>query len=332
MTSTETAVVANPKESQVHPLAADMRYISSWEKWKELWLASTHAEIKHSLLHFGWATGGGTEKVCLYLDLADGYMDQDNFGLPEEKTRSWQFNKCDMDTPLGRFEYASQLRRAVSIKAFQVLCQKFFKNTSTESRQRDQPSWLHWLKEDVVLEKVLWFLRTEGSPGDLSLRNIPRHFDDCDNHQRVLREFAFGISMLALGLTCLKIGDKDCYFRDGTVEGKLRKRHPEIVELLNGLGGLNLLLDERKNSQRELSEAGLAKLREIALRERWIHSPQHEKRKPVSIEEASYAGSKAAQTYLLLQVNNKVQEKLEEIARQKYLAEEAQRKIKELSA
>ncbi|GEM_PF-1625936 len=320
--------MAESETKNSHPLAVDMEYIPSWEKWKELWAAATAAEIKHSLLHFGWATGGGVEKVCLYLDLADGYLDKDNFRLPEEVARGWQYNKRDFGTPLGRFEYAYQLRQAVSTKAFQVLCQKFFKNTDVEAR-RDEPSWLCWVKEDAVLEKVLWFLRTESAIGDFKLRNLPRRLRDSDNHQKVLREFALGISMFALGIPRLSISGRDVCWNNAILEGKLlHDKHSEVVELLNGLGCLGVLLGECKYP---LSEEGLAKLKEIALREQWIRLPGYEKRSPCSIEEASYAGSEAAQVYLILQTNNKEKRRLEELVRQMNLAEAARRKVKQLS-
>lgn len=70
-----------------HTEKKEVPYIRNWREWRALWDANPLSEFRHSLLHFGFgvrleAPEERFERICFYLERADGYGETRNFELP----------------------------------------------------------------------------------------------------------------------------------------------------------------------------------------------------------------------------------------------------------
>ncbi len=87
----------------VHPLLQkEIRRIESWEEWKQSWEKAATQEEMVGLLHAGFHVGTmyegfgiQSERVCFYLDVANGYLDQRKFGHAVDAVvvRRWEVAK-----------------------------------------------------------------------------------------------------------------------------------------------------------------------------------------------------------------------------------------------
>src|SRR5687767_5226686 len=96
----------------------DIRQIESWEEWKQLWQAATLKETLLELLHCGFSIKDVvlSECICLYLEVADGYKDIQNFTLKEEeRNQTWYPKRLE---PEMRLEVAQKALRMLVDKAF----------------------------------------------------------------------------------------------------------------------------------------------------------------------------------------------------------------------
>lgn len=314
--NTQSAIA--PKDT-LHPLLIDLETYETWSDWKKDWDSETRLLRKRNLLHIGWSMipkdkEESTERLLFYLDLADGYSHSGVFRLPGE---------------YGGASVAAQHngRRELAVKAFQCLCENVFKN---EEGSFEVPTWASWLRDERVTRKLVWFLRPERPDEERSsLHNLYRNQERDSHLQTVFREFA------------CKFADWTWKFPDAwakeTVGSVDRFRElmdefePERVELLSGLRRLFLLYD---GSDYPVSERGRAKLRTLALSTEFFFGgfgPEDNNRRAASIEEACFKGSAAARTLLIVENNDNERKRLAAIARAKHDAEEAQRRLEELT-
>lgn len=143
---------------------AGIRKIQSWEEWKELWASTDLSEFLQGLLHIGWNIWIPRhekqfgERVCFYLDVADGHNDNRH---PHQ--------------PIAR-------------KSFETLSVRFFKGNN---ELRDP--WRLAFFDTGVCEKLLWFFRINPDRDrghDMhTLGHIPNLGQDDSHHRRLAEEF-----------------------------------------------------------------------------------------------------------------------------------------------
>lgn len=306
---------------EIHPLLEkEISFIRDWQEWKELWKATKQADLLHSLLHFGFnvyidSDEAASERVCLYLDIAD---------------RNFRSFRRDDDRDIYPYSAFGReagtieaLRKILSQKAFQSLCQNFFKNTSSEDRL---PSWVRIATQPQVLEKLFWFFRLDEDGYIFNFRNP-------DDHNKVIvKEFARHLCKFAWD--CEKINRwYGRYGREAINEETketLRKARPSMITLLSGLEELDVLY----NPEYELDEKCMEQLKNIVMAcERWLPSATSwggEKRKPRTIEEACFGNSQAARVLLILQVKQTEQKRFDAIREAEARFREAENKLKDL--
>ena len=146
----------------LHPLLTkELKGIETWEEWLDLWNRNTSFEGAVGLLHYcPLDRGASSAAVCFCLDVAYGFTAASELRNPGDHMLRQNYPIYSMLFK-DRIEFL-EARRLVAKKAWEVLCNKFFHNTSKNSRC---PSWWDNVKKIEVLQKVLWFFRVAPSRG-----------------------------------------------------------------------------------------------------------------------------------------------------------------------
>lgn len=295
-----------------HPLVAkNISCIGDWSRWKEIWRETSEVEILHSLLHFGFdvytRSEEFTEKVNFYLELADGYRASYNFNSSSDP--KWQ---CDLETPFGRKKFP-EVRQVLSQKAFQILSQKIFKDSSKDG---GLPSWMHMVIRKEVLEKIIWFFRPDK---DGWIENYPA---DESHLFEIVEKFLVDLC---------KIVWSDSKYIERYGEW-LESMYPDLVEILYGIRKLDLLFDREcqfiTNDDGFVLKSIMDKLEELALKYEFYFN--NKRRRPININEAYYGGSQAARIHILLSVKNAERKRLQKIWELETQKREAEEKLKKL--
>jgi len=283
-----------------NPLRAKkIDYIANWAEWKELWEKESRTDFLHSLLHFGFGIDGASfeeaiERICLYLDIADGCFDFHTFNTfegiygPVLSAPSRFSNVTDAQ--------ARDLRRILSQKAFQMLCQNFFKNT-TEKHHYPYPSWLRLAVVPQIFSKILWFFRLDEYGRIFNLSSATGH--NVEVAEEFIRQFCL-IAWECNEEEALRAGLSD------SLKEIFRQARPSMIEILSGLGKLDLLLKDDR--YRTIDKKCEAKLENLSLAfDRWLPNldGSNSHRKPKTIEEACFGKSQAAQVLILLRIMRK---------------------------
>jgi hypothetical protein len=248
------------------------------------------------------------------MDVADGYLHPDNFGQDRVRGNAFKDPLPEL-TPI-------QVRHALAIKAWQMLCQHLFKNT--DKGKRDLPSWARMVTRQEVMQKIVWFFRSEKRLNDPNIRNLDTDGDGF--YHETTKEFVSDFAQLAW--TFRFFGEYSDDEDDKTVV-QLKSIRPHLIEILGELGELDRLL----NDKYETGDACLAKLKEMAMRKDiYITWEKPSFRKPTTVAEACWGGSKAAAILLTLETIRTEQKRLDAIRVARDEAAEAQRKLQKLTA
>ncbi len=297
-----------------HPLVAkEIGYIANWTEWEKAWKEETRAEFLHSLLHFGFEVKASTEeeaiaRICKYLEIADGCFDYHTFSAD-----STQLTLCQHR--FGIEANGQNLRYVLGKKAFQMLCQNLFKNTSAENYL---PSWL-----TVLLFNRRFFPRFYGSSVSMTNGNIYNLWNAKGHNAEIATSFAREFACFAW-----KCNDNFYDQIHDSVTAIFRKSRPSMIEILFGLCETNFLLEQER--YKSFDEACDKKLEELSLSfELYGHGFLNAK--PKTIEEACFAGSEGARALILLRIMKRESARLERLRDLERQRLEAERKISKLS-
>ncbi len=290
-----------------HPLnQKELSTLFSQGAWKQTWeeemsREEPRAEILIGLLHFIFEENIAREKViCFLLDVADGYQETSSFGEPEHRR-----------VPLSDFP-----RSRVAEKAWAVLCDNLFRNTA-EERSRF-PSWARMVASEAAIQKLIWFFDPERG-------NIPESYRR-DARAEIARQFIREFAEFAWRFRTLNRSDRAPTSEEENIQKVFFAVRPQLVEILAAVGGLGMFVKCGFMSYEfETDEQTLKKLEEITLQEKGLGE------KPATIEEAVYLGRAAAQVFLICQTAAKERERQNAIAEAERQAEEAKRRLAELS-
>ena len=272
-----------------HPLAAVQETIGTWDQWMARWRAIKNAEEMLGLLHCGFTVVASgredIERICFYLDVADGHNSSLGFELSGESRDYFSSQPRFLDQGMPW----SEVRRSIARKAFETVTNAVFKN---RSKGGDSPSWLWLIEHPELVDKVLWFFRVEeDSP---CIKNAGIHKVENIVYAEIVRTFLSTFVTQRWWFTYLG----DDHYR--AIQRQLRERRPRFIEILWGIGELEKLFSRNY----ELDKACLAKLEELAFRQslqlptkkedRFGVSWDERYRKPISLAEAHYGGSMPA--------------------------------------
>lgn len=315
-------------------LEKDLTYIKDWEGWKELWEGESQAEYLNSLLFFGFDISANeneaVERLCLYLEIADGTGRSSNF-VKENEEGEDEYFRLRFLNPCKTFiqrEYENgiktkaEFREMLAKKAFQVLCLKFFKNTSKEGYL---PSWHKELLDPDVLAKLFWFFRSE---------NQWRWLDD--HHLKIVNNFGYDFCLFVWNHANGKYRFGFNYPREIDEEtiALFRSVCPDVITVLARLHKLDFLMS--RDRYEEVDENCLDRLKKLSLNNvlclpKIDSSWGNEHRKPKDIKEACLGGSQAARVLTILQIQQKEKAKFNEIQKLEKQRQLAEKELKKLT-
>lgn len=298
-----------------HPLMAwQPSCIGSIKQWFEEWENAVLAERKQELLFIGFdvsaeSTEARVSRLKHYLAVAEDHIGRTSiFSIAPIDDHEYHCN-----TVFGR-KKMHELRPIISQKAFEMLCLKFFKNETQSEHER--PSWGYLMSHEEVLKSVMYFFRLEKSNSRLFM-NL-RYSTLRKNDHRTL----IAVEFLREFISSAWPEDEDharvSGWWDVDTLNMFRDYYPNFVDILYGLGWLNLLLERYSN----VDKFSLARLKELA-----FAGSKHK-----TIEEAIFNGSYAANVFHLLEIKKRESKRQEEIRRAKLAAQEAEERLKNLNA
>jgi hypothetical protein len=271
----------------------------TWSEWRKLWEEAKYFEQYLSLLHSGFevtmsasenVAADGADRICLYLELADGYWNSRNFRIPDEGIS------------------LERERAKLAVKAFSVIAQHFFKR----GRYGFSSTWFDSETQDRVLEKLIWFFRLDERDKVPNLGN-DRFSDLGDRSElpeiplRWAKHFAVELCKLGWQQEIWETVSRE-------TQEHIATYRPQLIELLLGTGNLDRLYREPQLFR--LDEACWKKLEELAMRECWCPIPgRHdvERRRPHGIEESVANGSEAARVLVILRIMDAEAHRFEEL-------------------
>ncbi|HVN26264.1 MAG TPA: hypothetical protein VMT99_01240 [Candidatus Paceibacterota bacterium] len=328
------ANIEEKQEVPIHDLfTREIRPLHNWNEWLERWQAAVTIEEMLGLLHVGFEVPMGTrhweekkydhiDRVLFYMKMADGWSNGSLLKKAGDPDKEYEFGQDKRGYVTKRKPHG--MRQILAKKAFDLLCQNFFGSFELEGSGKHGDEWnRHW-ELDVVTPRffpsLVKFFRTEkGWLDEESIRipnlNVPE-WQDASHYEAKARDFVVKLSTFMWGW---KEPDYFCGEEEDRAAAvgeneKLRSRietaKPWILEVLIGLNEWTLIRERLLS----LDRACLDKLKEIAFRtklSRHLH-PVIEDRKVASLDEAYFAGSRAAmllsQRELLLREGRRLQE------------------------
>lgn len=324
-------VSADGESMLVNPLLLKKpRPIRNWCEWLELWEEAKTFQEMLGLLHVGFDVSlvqavyneekfDQIDRIRFYLAVADGYADSCRFRSEEDRgsisTIGYDANG------FGIKKSPSEVCQLVARKAFDVLCQNFFKMELRGGGKGGDLFGAGW--ENIVASERLFplitsFFRLEGYRSGL-VRNLPRW--SLKRHEEIVLGFLLNLARFLWGREKQE-ADRCYYYGDGPIaeerrpcsaeiQARINEAKPWMIEVLNFLGNLEIL----EEWMLELDEACLDTVQKIAMRSELSRGsfPVKDDRLVGSLDEACLVGSKAAWFLKRRELKLKELQRLEEI-------------------
>lgn len=279
-------------------LNSELHLISSPVEWFERWKQSSYVEEKLGLLHslidadwwgeapcYGRTTWREVEAdlVILLLEIADGFFS--NYAFATKKPN-----------PISASNY-----KEIAQKAFAVLCLRVFRGKASG---KTGPYWWWLLDNERALKKLLWFFRRKYIPIEGDFYNLQCVKKPANHFQEIFKKFLEEFA---------KLGWESGFFLNPTANDRIKGVRPQLIEILDALGKLSWL------NQQKLDQSSISKLEELAFSpEQSLPTAFHESlawvmRKPQTLEEAVWIGSEsseAAQVLLIHKARQTIEQKL----------------------
>lgn len=283
-----------------HPLTnKGIESFGTWEMWRSAWEKTNDPKQLLGLLQFGFNTlvrdkKEAIDRVCWYLDMADGHNSADNFGVRGAQTE--QYEQPSLEQLSSR-----QRKRLLSGKAFDILCTKFFKNRNSLN---ERPSWFRLVSEQQVFLRMLWFFRPdEENRCIINLSEVGYGYET-SHHLSVAQEFAGMFCEFVLELSHFRNSLDDFNESNRQVFEDAR---PAIIRLLVGLSREDILLKH----DFPFNTIALNELHRIVFLQKFWYGRSQQK--PQTVAEAFYLGSRAAKVHILLEIRERERVRFEEI-------------------
>lgn len=297
--STETKIVV------VNPLLTrDVRPIQNWSEFLEHWNKATTYEEMLGLLHVGFALPFDSvrdyiDKLIFYFGIADGWTDRSLLRSPTDKEKQYRVSSSRGFSFLDEFKKPCDFRLMLAHKAFDMICQNFFKEESSksgaESLTRNQGKWV---ASERLLPVIQHFFRIEDRPSEKQYKN--RNLEFWPENRTHNEDLAI-IFLLKLAEYIWDWKEKEfTEWSPNEVETRsaterrvfLDSAKPWMVEVLACIKRLDVL----RKWVLEIDEPCVARLTEIAMlnKLKWHWQPVSKDRPVATIDEACCADSAAA--------------------------------------
>ena len=317
----------------------EIRPINGWKEWLDIWNEARTMEQMIGLLHCGFDVEEScgrredppkVDRLTFYFGIADGWRDTDLLGLPRENQIWQRYERYDEYGKLIT-KYPKDLRKMVAKKAFEMLCQKVFKEDLFDGDLFSR-FWADVVATEGFLSLVQNFFAWQERP--MSSGYYLRNLEHRTKYQSHLEREAVGfIKNLATLVWDIRRGMSS----NGVAQKSelLFMARPWTVEILSALGEYDML----REWLMYFDKTSLLKLQEIAMR--GILSPLkcydghfelvRNERPVADLDEACFLGSRAAWLLKEYELKKRVHGRLEAITRaerERDLAEEKVRRLR----
>lgn len=339
-----------PETSPVHDLLSrEIRPLRNWKEWLDRWQSAVSLQEMLGLLHGGFDVTtekssweepayNQLDRISFYLRLADGWIDSSRLRKPEDRGLRYDFR--DKNAGSSSEKEPFELRMMVARKAFDMLCLHFFRQ-ELPPRPGDREYESYWSSLTAngnLLPLLMKFFRVEPSEiKECSIENLCIGLRDGSHNQKHAMTFLKNLATFLWhwekpDLSFLFLRDEEKKTRErqaSELEGRIEEAKPWMIEVLVSLDEIDILSPIALS----LDKKSLGKLREIALRQNLecAFYPVEKDRKVRSIEEACYAGSKAAWFLKMREICLQEQTRLEEIQKAQQAKDAADRKLRHLA-
>jgi hypothetical protein len=290
----------------------EIRPILDWTEWKGRWSTAITYQEMLGLLHVGMLVpttshnddsllSDHLDRIIFYFKAAEGWDDRWIHSSPLDRDRMYVVGYDDFYNAVQMS--LSDMRQIVARKAFEILCQKFFKPELHDGKRGYEGVWGTLITGDHLFPVIQNFFRVANSrSGDVRIMNLPfpssvtngaTHNTEQSIHFLLrLADFMFNWTEKAVSTLFDAEHIRVQQEKDAKKRAVIDAAKPWMIEILLNLNRPDLLKPhlERLNGQ------SLAKLREIAMRARLDRNSQLiiGSRAVRSIEEACLVGSPAA--------------------------------------
>ena len=332
------------------PLTREILPIANWHEWLKLWHEAKNLQVMEGLLHVGFSMVMGRmahdeseygyeDRIMFYFFNADGWFDNNLLKSSGQSDYEYLVGHDINGNSISKNQ--SELRQQVAVKAFEVLCQNFFK-IKIDPRYTDDLGrfWGELVFSEKLFPLIQKFFRVEKERyGDhIIIRNLrPRPPREGWSHsEQLVVDFFVGIAGFIFkwrepGIDSWVKEPERSEKKKIIAEKCARMAEAKLwmIEILNRIRRLDVL----RERMLELDKPCLAKLKEIAMRAKLndTYHPIEKDRLVTSLEEACYAGSKVALFLLEHKVATDVQRRLLQLRKARMEKDEAEERLKKLS-
>jgi hypothetical protein len=178
----QEATPAAPAQ-RLHPLVERCKTtFRSWNEWLEAWNSTDNAEMLDGLIHCGFNVPYDrdefADRVCFYLEVADGYCNHDlrnrgREGDYEEKHFRSSFVRTEKDC-LNNLSLVD-IRKKIATRAVKILVAEIFSRCPDrmDDRSSKQRAWERIVHDQTIMKKIMWFFRIDDHLYSDRPRNIP---------------------------------------------------------------------------------------------------------------------------------------------------------------
>ncbi len=324
-------------------LKREIRPIRNWHEWLERWNAVETIEEIIGLLHIGFSvvlerqmyyekTYDAIDRLTFYFNTADGWANDRLLRTSEKENGEEKKYQFGFDT-YGNWIHrtSSEMRQLVADKAFNMLCQNFFKVELYEGRNGYEGDWRKIVVSERLFPIIQSFFRIQKQRfgNDIEIRNLPNRCEKSHNGQLII-DFLLSLAKFIWGWKERdNFGNKETREQNTAMRIRLNDAKLWMIEVLLELSKLNLL----REWIFELDKPCLAKLKEISLRNRFSFytHPVYKDRPVTTIDEACYLGSSTGWLLKEYELKTREHKRLTSILDAERKKEEADRKIRKLS-
>lgn len=333
----------------------EVRPVLNWNEWLECWESAKTLSEMAGLIHTGFdvpldhAVRYGERKytyndrVAFYFAIADGWADRYLLQTREQKEKTYYIG-YDRHGLNRVYISESEARHELARKAFFLLCTNFFKlELRTEYKQTREEAEYDWMERFAARELFplfFSFFRLEkGQFGGIVHRNLPRRADDekARNEEKYAHDFFLRLAKFLWSWRGRRIESywdaaqkKEAEEMNAALMERISAARPQMIEILFGVGKPEVLREWLLS----FDKACLKKLEEIALRSELVshEHPVRQSRKVATIDEACFAGSKAAWLLKEYELRKTEFARLSAIRTAQIQKEESEHRIRRLSS
>ncbi len=333
-------------------VSRDIRLIFNWAEWLKFWVSAETLEQMIGLLHIGFNVPmrliygekeyGDKDRVVFYFATANGWADHSLLRKPKDGDKICYIGYDKYGNEVVK--HPSEARQIVAKKAFDMLCQNFFRlqgeNTDSYRRRAEEEQRWNCLLKGVIASQKLYMavssffsLDSKASSDFPRIRNLTEsrevsHGEELARDFLVrLAEFIWGWKEFEISTYASEDDRANVEKRNISMRARVEEAKPWSIDVLV------ILREIHRLNKYELDDVSLERIREIAMSTKIsrIYHRVSEDRLVSTLEEACYCGSQSAIFLRSYESNRREEKRLNAILEAEEALRMAQRNVQVLT-